>query len=79
MKGISGFREEKRIELLCHQWPFIGNISEAIYTVTMDLFVSAMTSDFAATWLPAVFVPLIGLMAPAVFIVLVGRHITATD
>ena len=38
-----------------------------------------MSSEFALTWLPAVFVPLIGLMAPAVFIVLVGRHITATD
>jgi len=39
----------------------------------------AMTSEFAAAWLPAVFVPLIGLVTPAVFIVLVGRHITATD
>ncbi len=38
-----------------------------------------MTSEFAASWLPAVFIPLIGIMAPAVFIVLVGRHITATD
>ena len=38
-----------------------------------------MTSEFAANWLPGVFVPLIGLVTPAVFIVLVGRHITATD
>ncbi len=38
-----------------------------------------MSSEFAANWLPGVFVPLIGLVAPAVFIVLVGRHITATD
>ncbi len=45
----------------------------------MDLSVYAMTSDFAANWLPSVFVPLIGLATPAVFIVLVGRHITATD
>ena len=45
----------------------------------MDIFVYAMTSEFASAWLPAVFVPLIGLVTPAVFIVLVGRHITATD
>ncbi len=45
----------------------------------MDLLVYVMTSEFAAAWLPAVFVPLIGLVAPAVFIVLVGRHITATE
>ena len=45
----------------------------------MDLFVFTMSSEFAATWLPAVFVPLIGLVTPAVFIVLVGRYITATD
>jgi len=45
----------------------------------MDLLAFAMTSEFAANWLPSVFVPLIGLALPAVFIVLVGRHITATD
>ncbi len=45
----------------------------------MDLFVYPMSSEFATTWLPAVFVPLIGLITPAVFIVLVGRYITATD
>ncbi|KGG15858.1 photosystem I subunit VIII (PsaI) [Prochlorococcus sp. MIT 0603] len=45
----------------------------------MDLLVNAMSSEFAATWLPAVFVPLIGLITPAVFIVLIGRYITATD
>ncbi|ABX09576.1 MULTISPECIES: photosystem I reaction center subunit VIII [Prochlorococcus] len=38
-----------------------------------------MSSEFAATWLPAVFVPLIGLVTPAVFIVLIGRYITAAD
>ena len=45
----------------------------------MELLADAMSTEFAATWLPAVFVPLIGLVTPAVFIVLVGRHITATD
>tara|TARA_Y100001968_G_C19448956_1_gene767197 strand:+ start:5007 stop:5126 length:120 start_codon:yes stop_codon:yes gene_type:complete len=37
-----------------------------------------MTSDFAAQFLPQIFVPLIGIMAPAVFIVLIGRYITAS-
>ena len=67
------------IELLCHQWCLTCSTKAAIYTVTKELLAYAMTSEFAATWLPAVFVPLIGLVAPAVFIVLVGRHITATD
>ena len=50
-----------------------------IYSNYGPIDMCRMTSEFAATWLPAVFVPLIGLVAPAVFIVLVGRHITATD
>ena len=68
-----------RIELLCRTWALNRTTTKAIYTVTVDLLAYAMTSEFAATWLPAVFVPLIGLVTPAVFIVLVGRHITATD
>ncbi len=39
---------------------------------------SFMTSDFAASFLPQIFVPLIGIMGPAVFIVLIGRYITAS-
>tara|TARA_B100000700_G_C14701685_1_gene694800 strand:+ start:640 stop:774 length:135 start_codon:yes stop_codon:yes gene_type:complete len=38
-----------------------------------------MSSELAATWLPSVFVPLIGIMAPAVFIVFIGRYITSSD
>tara|TARA_B100000131_G_scaffold277454_1_gene281320 strand:+ start:1368 stop:1484 length:117 start_codon:yes stop_codon:yes gene_type:complete len=38
-----------------------------------------MSSEFASTWIPAVFVPLIGIATPAVFIVLIGRFITATE
>ena len=45
----------------------------------MDLLAIGMSSEFAAAWLPSVFIPLIGLALPACFIVLVGRHITATD
>ena len=38
-----------------------------------------MTGEFAAAWLPAVFVPIVGIVFPAVFIVLVGSHITASE
>ena len=38
-----------------------------------------MTGDFAAAWLPASFVPITGIVFPAVFIVLVGRVITAAE
>ena len=38
-----------------------------------------MTGDFAAAWLPVLFVPMIGIVFPAVFIILVGRVITASD
>ena len=37
-----------------------------------------MTGDFAAAWLPAIFVPITGIVF-AVFIVLVGRVITAAE
>ena len=42
-------------------------------------FGTAMTGEFAAAWMPAVFVPIIGIVFPAVFIVLVGSHITASE
>ena len=38
-----------------------------------------MSSDMVASWLPSFFVPLIGILVPAVFIVLIGRYITATE
>ena len=38
-----------------------------------------MSSELASSWIPSVFVPLIGIVTPAVFIVLIGRYITATD
>tara|TARA_B100000212_G_C27027629_1_gene385922 strand:- start:425 stop:541 length:117 start_codon:yes stop_codon:yes gene_type:complete len=38
-----------------------------------------MSSDIVASWLPSLFVPLIGILVPAVFIVLIGRYITATE
>ena len=60
-------------------WPLNALNRSSVYRVKKDLLVYPMSSEFAATWLPAVFVPLIGLVTPAVFIVLVGRYITAAD
>ncbi len=36
-----------------------------------------MSSDMVASWLPSIFVPMIGILVPAVSIVLLGRYITA--
>ena len=46
---------------------------------TGEAFGLDMTGDFAAAWLPAIFVPITGIVFPAVFIVLVGRVITAAE
>ena len=35
-----------------------------------------MTGEYAAAWLPAMFVPITGILFAAIFIVLVGRVIT---
>tara|TARA_Y100001968_G_C19417234_1_gene749659 strand:- start:1280 stop:1417 length:138 start_codon:yes stop_codon:yes gene_type:complete len=45
----------------------------------MELLDADMTSEFALNFLPSIFVPLIGIMVPAVFIVVIGRYITATE
>ena len=42
------------------------------------MFNEFMPSDLS-TLLPPIFVPLIGIAMPAVFIVLIGRLITATE
>ena len=44
-----------------------------------EAFGPDMTGEFAAAWLPAIFVPITGIVFPAVFIVLVGRVITAAE
>ena len=39
----------------------------------------AMTGDFAAAWLPSVFVPLVGILGPAVAMALLFNVIEARD
>ncbi|MEA5422497.1 photosystem I reaction center subunit VIII [Synechococcus sp. CCY9201] len=38
-----------------------------------------MTGEFAAAWLPSVFVPLVGILGPAVAMALLFNVIEATD
>ena len=52
----------------------IGALYSSCEALSLD-----MTGDFAAAWLPAIFVPITGIVFPAVFIVLVGRVITAAE
>jgi photosystem I subunit 8 len=42
----------------------------------MEMSISNILRD---NWLPAVFVPIVGIVFPAVFIVLVGSQITASE
>ena len=39
----------------------------------------AMTGDFAAAWLPSVFVPIVGILGPAVAMALLFNVIEARD
>ena len=55
-----------------------NNIICQINTKISKYLKKIMPADFS-TFLPSIFVPLIGLVTPAVFIVLIGRFITATD
>jgi photosystem I subunit 8 len=43
------------------------------------LLAPAMTGDFAAAWLPSVFVPLVGILGPAVAMALLFNVIEARD
>ena len=54
------------------------NIISNINTKVFKDVKRTMSSEFS-NLLPSVFVPMIGLVVPAVFIVLIGRFITATE
>ena len=43
------------------------------------LLARAMTGEFAAAWLPSVFVPLVGILGPAVAMALLFNVIEARD
>ncbi len=43
------------------------------------LVARAMTGEFAASWLPSVFIPLVGILGPAVAMALLFNVIEARD
>jgi len=43
------------------------------------LMAQAMTGEFAASWMPSVFVPLVGILGPAVAMALLFNVIEARD
>ena len=43
------------------------------------LMAQAMTGEFAASWMPSVFVPLVGILGPAVAMALLFNVIEASD
>jgi photosystem I subunit 8 len=59
--------------------PWMGNAQHGDSKILRTTLGLIMTGDFAAAWLPVLFVPMIGIVFPAVFIILVGRVITASD
>jgi photosystem I subunit 8 len=59
--------------------PWMGNAQHGDSKIPRTTLGLIMTGDFAAAWLPVLFVPMIGIVFPAVFIILVGRAITAAD
>lgn len=69
-----------RIELLCRPLSHAGDPSDGLLTVpAVDVLASPMTGDFVAAWLPSVFVPLVGLLGPAVAMALLFNVIEASD
>jgi len=67
------------IELLCRRCHRHETERKALTTVLADLLAAAMTGEFVAAWMPSVFVPLVGIMGPAVAMALLFNVIEATD
>jgi photosystem I subunit 8 len=56
------------------RWPWEGSLQ-----YRRLLLACAMTGEFAAAWLPSVFVPLVGILAPAVAMALLFNVIEARN
>ncbi len=67
------------IELLCRRHGAERAIRSVVPTVTADVLAVAMTGDFVAAWMPSVFVPLVGIVGPAVAMTLLFNVIEARD
>ena len=71
--------EFMRIELLCRRQEAEQAARTVVPTVTTDVLAVAMTGDFVAAWMPSVFVPLVGIVGPAVAMTLLFNVIEARD
>ena len=69
----------RRAELLCRHRRAGGTRSGALLTVPAVDHALAMIGDFAAAWMPSVFVPLVGILGPAVAMALLFNVIEARD
>jgi|GEM_PF-217270 photosystem I subunit 8 len=56
-----------------------GASRKGLLTVPAVVTGLAMTGSFAAAWMPSVFVPLVGILAPAVAMALLFNVIEARD
>jgi photosystem I subunit 8 len=72
-------RREEFTELLCRPVRRPEAPRKAILTVRAVYFAQAMTGEFAAAWMPSVFVPLVGILGPAVAMALLFNVIEATE
>lgn len=68
-----------RAELLCRTHGPGRALWEALLTVPAVSPVLVMIGDFAAAWMPSVFVPLVGILGPAVAMALLFNVIEARD
>jgi photosystem I subunit 8 len=68
-----------RAELLCRAIQRCRVEQKASLQYRRLLLALAMTGEFAAAWMPAVFVPLVGILGPAVAMALLFNVIEARD
>ena len=69
----------ERAELLCRHRRGNRARSGGLRTVPAVDHAFAMIGDFAAAWMPSVFVPLVGILGPAVAMALLFNLIEARD
>ena len=79
MEAFIAVAARKGAELLCRPRRTGETHSGALRTVPAVDHALAMTGDFAAAWMPSVFIPLVGILGPAVAMALLFNVIEARD
>ena len=79
MEAFIAEAEQKGAELLCRHRRTGEARSRGLLTVPAVDHALAMIGDFAAAWMPSVFVPLVGILGPAVAMALLFNVIEARD